>query len=73
VVTTEETHQSTKIIPDLANVRVEPNSTRVCVKRITVLINLIIEHANGAPESGIAAIPVYSLLIGLVSFGILLL
>lgn len=65
--------QRTKIIPDLGNVGVEANGTRVCIKRVTVLIDLVIQHTNRAPECRIATITVHSLLVGFVSLRVLLL
>ena len=65
--------QSAKVVPDFRNVGVEANSTRVCVERITVLVDLVVEHTDRTPECRIAAIAVHSLLVGFVSLGILLL
>lgn len=65
--------ESTEIIPHLRNVGVEPDSTRVGIKRIAVLVDLVVEHTNAAPESRVASIAVHSLLISLICFGVLLL
>jgi hypothetical protein len=63
--------QGTQIIPDLRDVWVQANRTRVSVKRIAVLINLVIEDTNRAPEGGVATIAVDSLLVGFVCLGVL--
>ena len=67
-----ETHQSAQIIPDFRDPGVEADGTRVRIKRVTVLIDLIVKHANGAPERGVPAIAVHSLLVGFVCLGVLL-
>lgn len=69
----ENTYQSTQIVPHFRNVRVQANSTRVSIQSITVLIDLIIQNTNGAPESGITTITVDSLLVSLVCLGVFLL
>lgn len=65
--------QSSQVVPNLRDVGVQADSTRVRVKRITVLVDLVIQHANTAPESRVTAITVDSLLVRFVSLGILLL
>ena len=67
------TYQGTKIVPDLGDVRVQPDGARVGVERVPILIDLIVEHTNGAPERGVPSIPVYGLLVSFVGLGILLL
>ena len=66
-------YQSPEIVPHFRDVRIKANCPGVRVKGIAVLINLVIEDADRAPECGIAAIPVNSLLICFICFGILLL
>lgn len=68
-----ETYQSAEIVPNLTNIRIEADGARVCVKRIAVLIDLVVEYTDGAPESRVTAISVDSLLIGFVRFRVLLL
>lgn len=68
-----QTYKGPKIIPNFGDIGVQTDRSGVCIKRITVLIDLIIKHANRAPERRIASIPVDCLLIGLVGLGILLL
>ena len=65
--------QRAKIIPDLRNVRVEANGARVRVKRVAVLVDLVVEDTNRAPECRIATITVNGLLVRLVGLGVLLL
>ena len=69
----QATYQSAKIIPDLADIRIDTNSTRVSVQGIAVLIDLIIKNTNRTPESRIPAISVDSLLICFVCLGVFLL
>jgi hypothetical protein len=69
----QETYQSTQVIPDLGNIRVQPNCPRIGVECVTILVDLVIEHTNGAPERGIPAVTVNGLLVGLISLRILLL
>lgn len=65
--------QRAKIVPNLRNVRVEANGARVRVKRVAVLVDLVVEDTNRAPECRVAAITVDCLLVGLVGLGVLLL
>lgn len=66
-------YQSTKVVPDLRNVRVEAYRAGVRIKCISVLVDLVIQDADGAPESRVPAVTVNSLLVGLVCLGVLLL
>lgn len=68
-----QTYKSPKVIPNFRDIGVQTDRTGVRIKRVTVLINLVIEDANRAPESGITSISVDCLLIGLIGLGILLL
>jgi hypothetical protein len=65
--------QRAEVVPNLRDVRVEANSTRVRVKRIAVLIDLVIQNTNRAPERRVTTVAVYSLLIGLIGLRVLLL
>jgi hypothetical protein len=65
--------QGSQIVPDLWNVGVQTDSTRVRIKRISVLVDLVIQHSYAAPECGIAPVAVNSLLVRLVRLGVLLL
>jgi hypothetical protein len=70
--TKRATHQSAQIIPDFRYPGVETDGTRVRIKRVTVLVDLIIKDTNGAPERGVPAVTVHSLLVGFVCLGVLL-
>lgn len=65
--------EGAEIVPHLRDVRVEPNSTRVGIKRIAVLVDLVVEHTNAAPESWVASIPVDGLLVSLICLRVFLL
>lgn len=67
------TYQSSQVVPNLGNVWIQANGTRVGVESVTVLIDLVIEHTNGAPKGRVASITVHGLLVGFVSLWILLL
>lgn len=60
-----------KIEPDFGDVGIDANSTRVGVKGIAELIDLVVEHANAAPERRIASVAVNGLLVGFVCFLVL--
>lgn len=64
--------QRTQIEPDLGDVRIDPNRTGVGVEGVPVLVDVVIEDADGAPECGVAAIPIDGLLVGLIRFLVLL-
>jgi len=65
--------QRTQVIPDLGDVRVETNGTRVRVKRVAVLVNLVVENTDRAPERRVATITVHCLLVGFVGLWVFLL
>ena len=67
------THQCTKVVPNLGNVRVQADSAGVRIKRIAVLVYLVIKNTNRAPEGRISSIPIDCLLIGFVGLRELLL
>lgn len=58
--------QTPEVKPNLRDIGVYTNSTRISVQGIPVLVDLEVKDTNGAPESGVAAITIHSLLIGLV-------
>jgi hypothetical protein len=63
--------QGTQIIPDLGDVWVQANRTRVSIERIAVLVDLVIENTNRTPESGVTTIAVNRLLVGFVCLRVL--
>lgn len=66
-------YQCSQVVPHFRNVGIEADGTRVCVEGVAVLINLVVQHADGAPECGVAPVAVNGLLVGLVRLGKLLL
>lgn len=66
-------YKSAKVVPDLGNVRVEAYRAGVRIECVSVLVDLVIQDSNGAPESRVPAITVDSLLVCLVCLGVLLL
>lgn len=58
--------QASQVVPDLADIRVKADRARVRVESISVLVDLVVEHTDGAPERRISAISVDGLLIRLV-------
>ena len=65
--------QCTEVVPYFRDIRVESDSPRVCIKCVAVLIDLIVEHANTAPEGWISTVTIDSLLVCLVRLWELLL
>ncbi len=63
------TYQSAQVVPHFRDVRVQANRTGVCIKCVTVLVDLVVQDADGTPEGRVAAISVHGLLIGFVCFG----
>jgi hypothetical protein len=59
----DNTYQSPEIVPDLRYVRVQTNRAGVCVQGITILVNLIVENTDRAPECRIPSISVDCLLV----------
>lgn len=72
-VSAQGAYQSSEIVPNLRDVRVQADGTRVGVQSIPILIDLIVENTDGAPEGGIATVAVYGLLVGLICLGVFLL
>lgn len=70
---TTTTYQCTKIVPNLGDVGIQTNGTRVCIKSVTVLIDLVVQNTDGAPECWVPAITINSLLVGLVRLWVFLL
>jgi hypothetical protein len=69
----KQTYQSSQVVPDLGDVRVQAYCAGVCIKCISVLVNLVIQNANRAPECRVPSIAIDCLLIGLVRLWVLLL
>ena len=65
--------QGTKVIPHLGDVGIQSDSSRVRIKRVPILVDLIVQNPNGAPKCRVAAITVDRLLVGLIGLGVLLL
>lgn len=58
--------KASEVEPDFADERVESDSARVGIQRVSVLVDLVVEHTNRAPKGGIPTIPVDGLLVCLV-------
>jgi hypothetical protein len=58
--------QTPKVEPHLGNVPVQSDRSRVRVERVSVLVDLEVEHTDRAPEGRVAAVSVHGLLIGFV-------
>lgn len=66
-------YQSTEIIPDFRDVGVEADGARVGIEGVSVLVDLVVQDTDRAPESGVLAIAVDGLLVGFIRLGVLLL
>lgn len=64
--------QTAEVEPHFGDVRIYPNSTGVGIKSVTELVDLEVKDTDGAPESRVAAVPIDSLLIGLIGLVVLL-
>lgn len=69
----KQTYQSTQVVPDLGDVRIQAYSTGICIQRIAILVNLVVQDTNRAPECWIPAVAIYGLLIRLICLGVFLL
>jgi hypothetical protein len=58
--------ETSQVVPHLADVRVESDCARVGVERVTILVDLVVEHADRTPECRVAAVTIHSLLVRLV-------
>ena len=68
-----QTYQGSQVIPHFGDVRVEAYGAGVCIKCISVLVDLVVQDANRAPECRVPSVAIDGLLIGLIRLGILLL
>ena len=71
--TGEQTHQCAKVVPNLGDVGVEANGAGVGIKRVSILVDLVVQDSDGTPECRIAPVTVDCLLVSLVCLGKLLL
>lgn len=71
--TEEQTHQCAKVVPDLRDIGIQANGSGICIEGVTILVDLVVQDSDGAPECRISSIAVDSLLVGLVSLWELLL
>jgi hypothetical protein len=55
--------QTSKIEPDFTDVGIESDRSRVGVQGVSVLVDLVIEYTDRAPEGGVAAVSVDCLLV----------
>lgn len=65
--------QSSEIVPDFGDVRIQSDSSRVRIKGISVLVDLIVKDTNRAPEGRVTTITIDSLLVSFVCLGVFLL
>lgn len=63
--------EGAEVVPHFGEVRVGADGSGVGVEGVVVLVDLVVEHADGAPESWVAAVAVDGLLVGLVGFAVL--
>lgn len=71
--TGQKSYQGSKIIPNLRDIGVQADGARIGVKRIPVLVDLVVQDADRAPEGRVAAVAVDRLLVGFVCLGVFLL
>jgi hypothetical protein len=64
--------QTSQVKPDFRNVGVDADSARICIERISELVDLEVEDANRTPKSRVTTIAVHCLLVGLVRLVIFL-
>ena len=65
------TYQSAQVIPHFRNVRIQADSTRVSIKRIPILVDLVVKDTDRAPECWIPSVTVDGLLICFIRLGVL--
>lgn len=66
-------YQCSKVVPDFGDVRIEAYRTGIRIECISVLVDLVIQDTNRAPERRVPAVAVHGLLIRFIRLGILLL
>jgi hypothetical protein len=65
--------QCAEVVPNLRDIWIETDGTGICIQCIPILVNLVIENSDGAPEGRVSAIAIDRLLVGLIGLGVLLL
>jgi hypothetical protein len=58
--------QTPQVEPNLRDIWIDTDGTRISIQGIPILVDLEIENTDRTPESGITAITIHGLLIGLV-------
>lgn len=64
--------QTTEIEPNFRDEGVEPDRSRIRVQSVSVLVDLVVEHADRTPECWVLAIPVHGLLVCFICLVVLL-
>lgn len=64
--------EAAKVEPDFRDERVKSDRSRIRVKGIPILIDLVIEYPDRAPESGILSVSINGLLVRFVRFVVFL-
>jgi hypothetical protein len=64
--------EASKIEPDLRDIRVYSDRTRIGVKGVAELVDLEVENTDRAPKCGVAPISVHGLLIRFIGFVVFL-
>jgi hypothetical protein len=60
--------QTSQVEPYLADVGVQPDSSGIGIKSVSVLVDLVIQNTDRAPECRVSTVSVNGLLVGLVGF-----
>ncbi len=71
--TRQKPYQCAQVVPDFRNVRVESYCARVRIQRVSILVDLVVQDTDGAPERWVSAVAVHSLLVSFIGFRVLLL
>jgi hypothetical protein len=64
--------QCAQIVPNLGDVGVQTDGTGVGIEGVTVLVDLVVEDTDRAPEGRVATVAIDCLLVGLVCLGVFL-
>lgn len=66
-------YQCAQVVPDFRDVRIQSNSAGISVKSIPVLVDLVVQDTDRAPEGWVAPIAINRLLVCFVRFRVFLL
>jgi len=64
--------KAAQVKPDLRDIWVDADGTRICIKSVTELVDLKVEYSNRTPKGGVPTVTINSLLVSFICLIVLL-